>query len=491
MRRADDRGAAVRWRDPALLGLVVLAALLRIPPAFGDLWLDEVWTILEAADLHSPLGVFTRFPLDNNHHLNTLVAYCLGVGAHPVLYRLHSLAAGIASVALAWDIGRFRGRSTAVVAATLTATSYVLIHFSSEARGYALLVFFALATWDAAWRFGRHPGWRSAMAVWVCAPLGFLSHLTYFYVFLASSVWLVIHLYRQGAQLRRALAGALWCFGLPVASLVTLYLAIFRHIAIGGGNPDTLGTVLVRVLSYAAGGPGAGPWATGVAVLGGGTLLASIWWVRRAAGDDWVFYALATIGAPAVVLLALRPDVLAVQYFVVNIAVGLLAVSLLAGALWDRGGWVAAGAAALLVLHIGGDAVNVLRLFRLGRGAYREGVRYMAAHTPGQAITVTSDHDFRNGTILAYYERTLPGGKRFEYIPQARQFPVEAVDDAALGSSPAGAAWMLFHRIAPERGVVPRIADRNGTTYALVKTLPYADLAGWEWYIYAKRLPGS
>jgi hypothetical protein len=112
----------------------------------------------------------------------------------------------------------------------------------------------------------------------------------------------------------------------------------------------------------------------------------------------------------------------------------------------------------------------------------------MAAHTPGQVITVTSDHDFRNGMILSYYERDLPEHKRLQYIPQDHQFPVEAVD-AAAASPPraAGAAWMLFHRIGPDRGVVPTIADRNGTVYALVKTLPYADLAGWEWFLYAKR----
>jgi hypothetical protein len=115
----------------------------------------------------------------------------------------------------------------------------------------------------------------------------------------------------------------------------------------------------------------------------------------------------------------------------------------------------------------------------------------MARHTPGQVVTVTSDHDFRNGMILSYYERYLPDRKHCQYVPQAQQFPVEAVDDAAAGASTTGAAWMLFHRIGPERGVAPTIADRNGTVYTLVKTLPYADLAGWEWFIYAKRRSGS
>ncbi len=491
MRRSDDGDAAAGWRDPVLLGLVVLGALVRIPPAFGDLWLDEVWTILAAAELRSPLEVFTGFSESNNHHLNTLVAYFLGAGAHPVLYRLHSLAAGMASVALAWDIGRFRGRSTAVIAGALVATSYVLIHFSSEARGYALLVFFALATYDAAWRFGRAPGWRSAVTVWVCTPLGFLSHLTYLYVFLATGTWLVIHLFRQSPHPREALERALWCLGVPVASFAALYVALFRHIVIGEADAYTLGTVLVRTLSYAAGGPGAGPWATVIAVLGAGALLASIGWLYRAAGDDWVFYALATIGAPAVVLLALRPEVLAVQYFVANVAFALVAVSLLAGALWDRGGWVAACVAAVLVLHVGGDAANVWRLSRFGRGAYREGVLYMAEHTPGQVVTITSDHDFRNGMILAYYQRYLPSRKHFQYVPHGHQFPVEAVDDAAASPSTAGAAWMLFHHIGPGHGAERTIADRNGTIYTLAKRLPYADLAGWEWVIYVKRHQGS
>jgi hypothetical protein len=190
---------------------------------------------------------------------------------------------------------------------------------------------------------------------------------------------------------------------------------------------------------------------------------------------------------PAAVLLALRPDVLAVQYFIVNVAFALLAVSLPAGALWERGGRAAACVAAVLVLHVAGEGVNVLRLFRFGRGAYREGLLYMAAHTPGRVVTVTSDHDFRNGMILSYYERYLPADKRIRYIPQALQFPVEAVDDAAASRSAAGAAWMLFHRIGADRHVVPTVADRNGTVYTLVKTLPYADLAGWEWSVYRKR----
>ena len=104
---------------------------------------------------------------------------------------------------------------------------------------------------------------------------------------------------------------------------------------------------------------------------------------------------------------------------------------------------------------------------------------------------MATSNDFRNGMILSYYERTLPSRKRVKYIPRALQFPVEEMDDAAASPSAAGAAWMLFHRIGPDRRVVPTIADRNGTVYTLVKTLPYADLAGWDWFIYEKRPPGA
>ena len=59
-------------------------------------------------------------------------------------YRLHSFAAGLAAVAMAALIARRRGRVEAVFAALLFAANYWLVLCSTEARGYALAVCFAL-----------------------------------------------------------------------------------------------------------------------------------------------------------------------------------------------------------------------------------------------------------------------------------------------------------------------------------------------------------
>jgi hypothetical protein len=480
--RAPHRGA---WRDPVLLVVVLLAAAVRLPPCFADLWLDEVWSITLANQLASPLDVFTSFPHSNNHHLNSLFVRAAGLGQPFCAYRLHVLLAGVGSVVVAWAILRPVGRPEAVIGAVLVSSSYLLIHFASEARGYALVVLFGFLTVLAAVRLARGGGWWWAGVLWAAAVLGVLSHLTYVYVFLSVGPWFLLDACRRRTRAGAA-ADLLRYFAAPAISLALLYAVLLRHVFIGGADPYRLADVLVKTLSYAGGGPGAGAVAAVAALATAGAFLGAIVWLHRAGRSEWLLYAGTVFVAPAAVLGALRPDVLAPQYFIVDVAFGLLALSYLCAGAWRRGGALRWGMAAVLAIHLVGNAANVVRLYRFGRGGYLDGLEYMAANTPGRAVTVTSDHDFRNGMILDFYGSYLPPGKQIRYIPQALQLPVEALETPGAPSAAPGAAWMLFHRFGRDRDVAPHIADRQGTAYELVKTIPYADLSGWHWFIYRK-----
>jgi hypothetical protein len=472
------------------LAAALAAALVRLPPCSGDLWLDEVWTAMAARELGSPLEILTGFRTSNNHPLNTLFVYLAGAGTASLPYRLHSLAAGVAAVLLAGAIARRWGALEARFAVLLTGLSYLLIHYSSEARGYSLLVCFAFSSWLAALRFCERPGWGRAAALWLCIALGFLSHLTFLYAFLAILAGSALALRASGGSRARGARAFARGFGAPVAALGAWWGLALRQLVIGAADPYQLGEVLASTLSLAAGGPAAGP-AAQVASLACAALLAlAIARAWRRSPAEGLAFAIAIFLAPAAVLALLRPDVLAVQYFLVDVAFGLLALAGLLAAGWRRGGAARLGVALALALFAAGNAAHIARLYRFGRGGYHAGMLRMAERTPGPVLSVTSDHDDRNGMLLRFYEERLPAGRRLEVLPSALQFPVRPLAGTPRpeGLLPApGAEWLILHRIGPAGEPAAALADRHGTVYQLEETLPYAGLSGWHWFLYRKQ----
>lgn len=90
--------------------VVVVGAILRLVPAWGDFWLDEVWTWVSVRQLESALDVFTSIHHSNNNHLNSLLIYWLGDQTHWIVYRLPSLVAGVIAVPLAAVVAGRQGR---------------------------------------------------------------------------------------------------------------------------------------------------------------------------------------------------------------------------------------------------------------------------------------------------------------------------------------------------------------------------------------------
>jgi len=90
----------------ALAATLVLAAAARVAGSRNELWLDEVWSLEMARQVASPVEIFTVARHDNNHFLNTLWLYAFRGHDAPALLRAHSIAAGIASVLLAWIVAR-------------------------------------------------------------------------------------------------------------------------------------------------------------------------------------------------------------------------------------------------------------------------------------------------------------------------------------------------------------------------------------------------
>ncbi len=224
-----SRGSSSRlahWWPLAALTLV--AAALRLSTLdLQSFWYDEAFTPVHV--LHPSLWATLRSVVhtENTPPLWYVLAWAdsrvLGTGE--VALRLPSALAGIATVPVAWAIGRgLAGRRTAIVCAALVAVNPLLVWYSQEARAYALFVLTStLAIWCLQ-RAQRQPTPRRIVAFAVAGALALLSH--YFAVFLL--IPMVLWLLYDG-RTRRVAWPALAALVLVGAGLLPLISAQGGH----------------------------------------------------------------------------------------------------------------------------------------------------------------------------------------------------------------------------------------------------------------------
>lgn len=141
----DDRVALI-----GLLVLSVIALALRLWNLNSDLWVDEVFTLLDFA--RQPFGqILTSFPSQNQHMFFSILAHAsLQIfGESAWALRLPSVLFGVGSIWAFFLLCRhLLDTRQALLACALMTVSYHHVWFSQNARGYMGLLFFTLlATW--------------------------------------------------------------------------------------------------------------------------------------------------------------------------------------------------------------------------------------------------------------------------------------------------------------------------------------------------------
>lgn len=453
-------------------GLVAVAGVLaRWASAQGDLWLDEIWSMHLALEAETPAGVFTRLHHDNNHHLNTLWFMLLGDGRPPVWYRLPAMLAVLGAVALVARGPIPGGAAARPVAVVLFSGSWFLVHYGSEGRGYALVVLFALASWQALARFldTRRRRWAAAFAL--AGLLALLSHLTFAFVLAGLYAWLAAALVRArqdaaAAPWRSPLALAL--LAAPGLGLAGLWAVDLRQMLIGGG-PDYVALDVLRELGRTVFAVPAGPAELLLAVL-----VAMMAWevaaMARAKDPQWAFWAVALLVAPASLLAVRRPVFLAPRYFSFAVPFALLLVSASLARLlcFGRAGRVAVVLSLLAFVVVGAGPVT--RLVKEGRGHYRAAVALMAARTEGPVVSVGGENNFRDLAVLDYYW-SAAAPKDLGYV-------------TAGNWTERAPEWVLRHQAAPGLQAPQVYAAVNGRTYVLAGVFPHGGLSGWTWAVY-------
>jgi mannosyltransferase len=230
----------------ALLLLLALAALVRLPGLDLDPWFDEVW-MLDEFVRHPLVKSLTVYTTDNHHPLYTVCAWvCVRLfGEHPWALRLPAYAFGVAGVGALFAFARRVASPRATwLACLLLALSVHHVAFSQNARGYTALACLALvscsAFLDALPPAAGARVARRAVAVQGLA-LGFATwaHLTA--VFVAAGelgAWLVERWRARG----RAAVSAAPLAGVALGALVSLalhapMLGQMARFFLGGGRP--------------------------------------------------------------------------------------------------------------------------------------------------------------------------------------------------------------------------------------------------------------
>ena len=458
--------------------VLVLALTLRLPGMFSDFWLDEAWSYLLVRQVvSSPIDVLTRLHIDNNHPLNSWLLFAFGDSLQWTIYRLPSLLLGVGSIVFAGRILARRGRAHAMAAMIVVATSYPLIVYASEARGYAPMTFFLLLAIDALDRYFAAPGWPAAITFWAAVVLGLFSHLTFLHGYVAMMLWSAARERARATTVVAAIRHFVQCHAVPVTVFAALYLVFIRHLVVAGAEPAPLASVLAETVALTVGTPPGSAW-TWIGLTGfvAGLVVGLRTLAQRDTGFA-IFLAAGIVVVPAVAIWIELQNPLGwrffPRYFLVAITLSLLLAGWAIGELSQRGAIGRRASAIFVTVFVAGNLWQVWQFAADGRGHYRDALVDMASATPGGLIRVSSDSDFRTGILLAFYQRHLPADTTVAYYP--RRSPQVSL-----------AQWRVTEHLEPTTAIPAEITDESGGRFQLRKTYPFYGLSGCQWSVYER-----
>jgi len=437
----------------AILSVLCLltAAAVRLAGMNCQLWLDEIWSIRLAQTAGSPLGILLLHH-DNNHWLNTFADYLLGPGRPWWAYHVLPEVTGIGAVLLGWLIARRRGEWQGFAALVLLGGSEFLIEYSSDARGYAPLGFFALlCVWLLDQHLARPRRWTVALMS-ASAALAILSHLTSIAILAGLIAASALSLFRRRRSWPAAISHtALW-WAVPVATLTILYVIDIRFMIRGGGPPtpaDLPGQTAAMLLGFPLDSRAAPIF--GIAAF----LLCAIQIGRLycAADPEWPVFLSAALFVPVVLFCLPRTIYLHPRYIYVAAPFILILCGMELGRWLASGGWRAGLSSVVLLAFVGVNAGPISTFLFLGRGDYVGAVNFILDQTVTQDVVVGADrHPTSTLMVLEYYTQyhvhTPHRIETFNNLVGGDQWPQWLVTEENVGQALQSSTGAVFVRRA-------------------------------------------
>ena len=401
---------------------VIIATILRSLCASGELWLDELWSIVLLEDVQSPSDLLLKVRHDNNHLLNSLWMWVLGPTASPIVYRIPSiLYAAMTLACLAIALNRSGFGWSGAIWSVLIATSYPLVLLGSEARGYALSLLCAMICFLVLVEAARGQQQRYKAYVFsVAAILGILSHGVFIPFYISALAWL---LYLTLLQ-RGRVASWLWIATIaPTLIAILIGFFFYREIVIGGGPQASYLQVFLSTLSVSFGGtelsafnPQGAAVAALLAVLVALIIIIElILWVRER--DPISILVAVSIIFPVAIVLIVRPSFILSRYFALPILLSYLVAARFLCRLARQG--ALGGAIAVLAIggYLWGNGQHVFELMRYQRSHAVRIFQEARASSAEQGVSFGGDQDNRNELRLRYGRMIDPALSSIVYVP--------------------------------------------------------------------------
>lgn len=483
MQRFLGESMKKRLTSWVLLLTVAMATLLRFWAASDNFWLDEIMTYYLAMGLKSPFDAIINVKIDH-HSLNTFYMALIGDRVNWGWYRLLSVICGSGTIALVMREASQRSNRQALVSGLLTAFSFPLLVYSSEARGYAPAMFFILA---ALLVFQADLKQRSLLLkflFWILCVLAFLAQVTAFYVLCgmaAWATWRVVETWQKQSfpEVRREVFELILTFAVPFIALACFYFFTMRKAGSVGGDVFSLSSVLLDTLSYLVGSPLTGVWKFVGASFAVVCVAAGFIIVAHRDQGRFLFYFVSLIIGPLLIILTYDKPYWYPRYFVLCFPVAFLMFGEVVDGIvlyfekkQNNKSAVAVNIVffILLMASLFGNGLYIKDFLKFGRGGYVKAMEYMCQHNGDNVVLIAGDHDFRNGLTVDYFARYFRPGWDIRYIYEKHRAENKA-------------GWFIIH--SGDRSLQPpqRIM-LNECAYSKVAEFPHGGLAGFTWHIY-------
>lgn len=178
-------------------GLVLLGAIPRLAFMDQPIRFDEADTYLRSID-DGPLNVF-YYPVPNNHVLHTLLLkiVVLLFGNSPEVLRIPAFAFGLLCIPALYLLCRRMGTSGTLACLCMAVWPYMLL-YSTNARGYTLLVLLFILLTMLAHKAGTRPSPVAAVLMAAIAALGMLVMPTMLFAVAGLVLWALVLQRRNG-----------------------------------------------------------------------------------------------------------------------------------------------------------------------------------------------------------------------------------------------------------------------------------------------------
>lgn len=448
--------------------LILLGTALIVACSTGTLWFDEILSFQWAKSAKNPWQLLELYRHDNNHPLNSLWLMILGENRPPWAYRALSIVSGIASLIL---IHRFAVRLSprfAWVSLLLATTSFPLVLYFSEARGYAPAIACLLGATMLILR-DRPRTWHIPL-FWILCCLAVFSHGTALVVLASLGSGTLLRGILEKKPPLQLLSDLLLWFGIPFAIASAHWIFFLREMIVAGGPEYQVQVVLTHFFGYALGIPGAGKGHFAIAAAGILALATALLLGRFPTPATRWFFGFVTVLFPALSLLATDTTYLYFRYFLVSLPFVYLLAAPIAERVSEMGSIPATTATLLLCAIVAGQFPRLWTLATQGRGDYLNALNHIASDASSPQ-TIVSNNDLQVGLVLGYLRSRHPDLRPFRFLPQKSH----------TESAPS---WILYATQEDPPTVPEPAIDLNGRRYAAFAKHLSAPVSGAHWTLY-------